>query len=187
MNTELHPGITELLEMAGARPHGKRFDCPDCGARGTVSVDASKQVFCCHHAGCEFHGGIGTLQRRLGIERERIPRAEYLQRRKTQQRTREASQRLSYASKARQLELQARLQELGRAELLAHEQGAHDPAAWDTLTGVYAERPRIERELDGLESGSAAQVFQAITDNSEEHPPQKPPHCQGEKEVNVCQ
>jgi len=161
MSTEPQSNIAELLERAGARSRGKRFDCPDCGARGAVSVNESKQLFCCHHFGCEFHGGVGTLQRRLGIERERLPRAEYLQRRKTHQRACAAALSLYSKAHQRQLELREQLRELGRAELVAHEAGPVT-ADWDSLARVYRERPEVEQELDVLENGSAKDIRTAI-------------------------
>src|SRR5579862_5058818 len=60
-------GTGELLQALGSRPRGRKRDCPWCGGRGTVSVNEAKGLFCCHHAGCDFHGGIGSLRRLLNL------------------------------------------------------------------------------------------------------------------------
>ncbi|HUZ47879.1 MAG TPA: hypothetical protein VMW54_14685 [Terriglobia bacterium] len=151
--------ITELLAQAGARIRGRnRADCPECKRFRAVSY--TEDTFFCH--GCGWTGNAVTLAKELGIYR-RIPSAEYRELCQNRERTREASRRLFYASKASQLELQARLRELGRDELLAHEQGADDPKAWDTLASVYADRPSIEQKLDLLESTDPASIFASLT------------------------
>jgi len=154
--------LSELLTLAGSRIHGRRADCPDCSGKRTVSIDEGRGLFYCHHIGCGFSGGVGTLRKRLGIAREWIPRSEYLRQRQTQQRASEAAERLFYAVKARRLELQERLRELGRVELLAHEQGSDDPAAWDALAVVYAEQPMIEQGLDALEPAGVADAVRIL-------------------------
>ena len=73
--------VALLLELNGAKLRGRnRADCPDCGGCRTVAYEELKGVFYCHHAGCTFRGGKGTLRRRLGLHREWLPREEFLQR-----------------------------------------------------------------------------------------------------------
>ena len=161
--TEAEPGIAELLEMAGARPpkHGRgKWTCPECHC-DTLSVNRENQVFKCHHAGCDFHGGIGTLRKRLGIEREWLPRDEYLRQMRERERAEEAARRLYAAAHKRQLELREEFRNLALMELSAHECGPIEEA-WDVLAEVCAERPRIEQKLDMLESRSTSQVFNAL-------------------------
>lgn len=185
MGPLIQADIKELLTLAGARIQGRRADCPDCGSRRTVSIDEARRVFYCHHAGCEFRGGVGTLERRLGIERERIPRSQYVQKLKTQQRAAEASERLAHACRARQFELLARLRALGALELAAHNAGPSE-VAWEILSTIYHERPGVEQELECLETGSAACVFEALSGNFEADYPQKTPHFKDGRQVSVC-
>lgn len=155
----LQPGISELLERCGARPRGKRFDCPECGARQIVAVNEAKQVFFCHHAGCDFRGGIGTLRKRLGIRHEWLPRDEYRRQRKERGQAHEAAARLCYAVHQRRMKLLDSLHDLNRLEALAHDQGPDSERAWQGLALIYTARPKIGRELDRLESGSLADLM----------------------------
>lgn len=161
LSTTLQPGIVELLEQAGANIRGRRADCPDCSSRRTVSIDEGKQVFFCHHIGCEFHGGIGTLRKRLNIEDERND-AEKERDRRACERAHEAAVKLYQMAHSRQLELREMLRELGRLKLRAHETGPTDHA-WNVLADVYSRRPGIERDLDALESDDPVIVFQRIS------------------------
>lgn len=59
-----------LLVDAGAKPprtERGRWGCPTCGKR-RVGVDFNRQLFNCWTAGCEFHGNIVTLAKRLGLD-----------------------------------------------------------------------------------------------------------------------
>ena len=160
MSTTFQPGIVELLELAGANPprfgRGK-WTCPNC-QRPALSVNTDKQVFNCHHAGCDFHGGIGTLRQRLGIEREWLPKPEYIRQCRECESVHDAALRLYAAAKARRFARYDELRILARMETGAHIAGLTE-AAWDTLALVYAERPVIECELDILENSGAAELI----------------------------
>ena len=58
--------LTALLEAAGANIRGRRADCPECGGRQTVAVDAERGLYCCHKFGCGFRGSAATLSRLIG-------------------------------------------------------------------------------------------------------------------------
>ena len=63
--------------------------------------------------------------------------------RRARERAHEAASRLYAVVRTRQLELQAKLRDLGQMELLPHEAGPTEDS-WDTLASVYAERPVVE-------------------------------------------
>jgi len=152
--------IGALLEMAGARIRGRsRADCPQCKRPRAVSFNES--AFCCHGIDCKFRGGIGTLRQRLGIERQWLPKAEYARACRERERVHDAAQRLHAAAASRRLELHDRLRILAGIEAGAHESGPPE-AAWSALALVYQERTVIEAELDRLESGNAATVFECL-------------------------
>jgi len=154
-------GITALLELTGARIRGRnRADCPECKRPRAVSFNDT--ALCCHGIDCHFHGGIGTLRQRLGIERQWLPKAEYIRQCRECERVHDAALRLYAAAHARQLELRDDLRILGRLEQRACEMGADGPNTWEILSTVYELRPAIERDLDVLESGSAKDIFQAV-------------------------
>jgi hypothetical protein len=161
MGALVQTDIGALLEMAGARIRGRnRADCPDCKRPRAESFNET--AFCCHGIDCGFHGGPGTLRKRLGIERQWLPKAEYIRHCRERERVHDAALRLYAAAHARQLELRDDLRILGRLEERAHEMGADDPNTWEILSTVYELRPAIERDLDVLESGSAKDIFQAV-------------------------
>jgi len=132
-----------------------------------VTVDQVKEVFCCHHAGCGFHGGIGTLRKRLGIAREWLPRAEYIRQQQTRDRVHAAAEQLAAWVHDRRKELLRALHELNRLEALAHKAGRRHPATWGALTLVYGQRPEILVELAILENASAVDLVQFMTSDSE--------------------
>ncbi len=149
--------IGVLLEKAGARPRGKRFDCPKCG--GVRTITHADDVFYCHK--CQWKGNTVSLAKELGLY-QRLSPAEYRELRQNRERAHDAALRLYAAAHARQLELRDDLRILGRLEQRAHEMGADDPNTWEILSTVYELRPAIERDLDVLESGSAKDIFQAV-------------------------
>jgi hypothetical protein len=149
MNAE----FLNLLERTGARIHGRRADCPECGAWHTVSIDEDRGLFCCHHAGCNFEGNLATLQRRLGIRRQWLPRSEYRRQRRQHERAKLERWRAYEANRNRRLQLLDELQELNRLEMKAHEAGPDHPATWGALALCYRQREAIEAELDELERG----------------------------------
>jgi hypothetical protein len=153
--------IRDLLWQTGARPSGRhRFDCPDCGGKSTVAVDETKGVFFCHHANCEFNGGIGTLKKRLGISRQWLPKEEYLRQKRVREYRRLQAETLYETVRSRRLSLLDELNAYNRLEWQAHDAGPGHPATWDALALVYRQQPRIEQELDFLESASAQELIQ---------------------------
>ena len=145
--------MRELLELAGCTLRGRnRADCGKCKGRRTISY--SDEVFCCHHAGCDFQGNRITLAKGLGLLRRLSPR-EY----QAQRQAREEAGRLAHIivakRKARRWGLQARHQQLvairsGAIERLEHNRDDQD--AWGALALVYRELPQVRQELDRLES-----------------------------------
>jgi len=154
--------IGDLLEQAGARPRGNRHDCPKCGGYRTVTH--SDEAFYCHR--CNWKGNTITLAKGLGLYR-RLPLAEYRELRRKRERAHETAVWLYERVRARRLELSELLRELGRLELLAHEDGWMELAfdeevsesAWQSLETVYHNRPGIEAELDFLETASAPELM----------------------------
>lgn len=160
MSVAIQPGIEELLEQAGARPPRRgrgKWTCPECH-RDTLSVNAQKQVFNCHHAGCEFRGGMGTLRKMLGIEREWLPRAEYEARRQRREQVDHAAERLYQTAKARRFELYDELRMLYQIEAEAHAAGPERAEVWDTLAHAYSRRPDVLAELAFLENSHATSL-----------------------------
>ena len=100
-----------------------------------------------------------TLTKELGIYR-RIPSAEYRDQCRNRQRAHQAALRLYSAPIRVSLNCEA-LRELSRVELLAHQAGPDHPATWATLASV--EKPRIESDLDTLESGDPRAVLAILT------------------------
>lgn len=165
MGTLVQGDIGALLEQAGARPprHGRgKWLCPECG-RPDLSVNLEKQVFHCFHAGCSFAGGIGTLRQRLGIEREWLPKAEYIRQCRQRESIHDAALRLYQAVKARRFELLNEFHTLNRIEAGAHKAGPTQ-AAWGALALIYQQRPPVEQQLDRLESGSAGIVLECLSE-----------------------
>jgi hypothetical protein len=170
MGTAIEPGFLELLEQVGAVPprHGRgKWRCPECG-RPDLSVNLEKQVFHCFHAGCSFSGGMGTLRQRLGIERQRLPKAEYIRQCRECERVHDAALRLYAAAKLRRFELYDQLRVLGRIEVGAHDCGPTE-AAWSALALVYSEPPRILAELAILENANAAGLARFLTADDAAH------------------
>ncbi len=157
MSTAIESGIVGLIEQAGARPRGNRHDCPKCG--GLRTITHSEKAFYCHK--CHWKGNVTTLEKELGIYR-RLPSAEYREQCRRRERASKAARTLYAKVHQRQLDLREELRLLGRAELLAHEQGADDPKAWDTLAVVYQSRPPIEAALDTLENSTAAELIRFL-------------------------
>jgi len=145
--------ITALLEQAGARPRGNRFDCSKCG--GVRSITHTDECFFCHK--CHWTGNTVTLARELGIQ-TRVSFTEY---REIQHR-REQAHQLAERVKARMRELQDDLRSLARIESGAHEAGPDRPLVWDALALVYRQRPIILAELAYLEFAHAARAMRFL-------------------------
>lgn len=156
MSAIIQPDIAELLEQAGARPRGNRHDCPKCG--GSRTITHTDETFFCHR--CQWKGNTVTLAKELGIY-QRLPSAEYRRLRQKRERAHEAALKLYSLAHNHQLELREELRSLGRLEILAHDAGPTEEA-WNVLATVYAERPKIEAELDVLESGDPSAVLERL-------------------------
>lgn len=161
MSTFHQFGFSQLVQQVGAIPlrsgRGK-WGCPSCGGKACLSVNAEKQVFNCFLAGCDLHGGIGTLMRSLGLRSERISRAEYTRLYHERKRANEAAEELYERVKARQTELLDFLHRLSRAEVASYECGLEGNGVWNQLRCVYQGRPKILAELAVLEHAGAADV-----------------------------
>jgi hypothetical protein len=145
-----------LLEMAGARIRGRnRADCPRCKRFRVISFTA--QTFFCHGIDCGWKGNAVTLAKDLGISFDRPSSEEMRQ----IARAHKAASILYERAKARRFELLDHLHNLNRLELAAHDLGPTD-AAWDALETVYRERPRVEQQLDVLESGNPKEIFETV-------------------------
>lgn len=155
--------VETLLPLAGAHPprHGRgKWLCPDCH-RPTLSVNLGKQVFNCHYAGCQFHGGIGALRKRLGIRRDWLPESEYRRLRLEHQRARDAAQRLYLAVESRRKDLLDLLRGLSQLEMACHKTGATH-VAWRGLEITYTDRPKVLAELVILENAMAADLVRFL-------------------------
>jgi ribosomal protein L37AE/L43A len=153
--TAVEYGLMELLERAGCKLRGRnRVDCPRCGGRRTVSF--TDELYCCHHAGCDFSGNAFTLARELGLARRLSPteaRALRLER-----------ERAEAAATAFLLRVRGARFGLGglHIELLNLRDEAHerlkvnhdDETAWDALAYVYSELPRVRADLALLSEGT---------------------------------
>jgi hypothetical protein len=150
-----------LLKMSGARIRGsRRADCPEC--KRFRSVSFNDRAFCCHGLDCQFKGVSRTLSRRLGIQREWLPRHEYIRQRLDRERAEHAAATLYAAVRARWLMLIDRLHELNKLELRAHADGATQGKTWDALGVVYSERPMVLAELAILENSGASHLIQLL-------------------------
>jgi hypothetical protein len=160
--------IETLLAETGAHPprHGRgKWICPEC-QRPALSVNLDKQVFNCFHGGCEFHGGIGTLRKRLGVHREWLPDDEYRRLRRKRERAHDAAARLYGAIQARRNGLLDLLHCLNQLEVASHRIGPTE-TTWRRLALTYADRPKVLSELVILENASACDLIRFFLDGSE--------------------
>ena len=93
------------------------------------------------------------------MRRSWLPREQYIRLRHQQKQAKEAAEKLYRLVRQRTIQLTAELRTLGRAELIAHNTGPEDATAWEALSRIYAQRPRIEAELTALEQNNAAHAF----------------------------
>lgn len=165
MSAAIELEITELLEQAGAVPprHGRgKWTCPECKCPA-LGVNKDRGLYHCFHAGCAFHGGIGTLRKRLGLRREWLPRAEHLRLRREREQANKAAEQLYATIKARRLELLDQIHSLNRIEQGAHRSGADRPETWLALAMVHAERPSMLVELAILENCRVPELVRFLT------------------------
>lgn len=146
----VQPAIVELLEQAGAKPRGNRHDCPKCGGYRTVTH--SSEAFFCHK--CGWKGNTVSLAKELGVY-QRLPKAEFVRQVWKRERAHEAALRLYGAVHSQRRKPLDMLHDLNRLEAVAHDAGPTE-SGWGNLALVYQHRPKIESELDFLESATAA-------------------------------
>jgi hypothetical protein len=149
----LEYSLSELLERAGCALRGhNRADCAKCKGRRTVSY--SDEVFCCHHAGCDFRGNRITLAKGLGLLRPLSP-GEYQALRQTREEAERLARYIVEKRKARRWGVQARHRQLLSIKLGARERlkrNSEDEHAWGALALAYRELPQVQQELDRFES-----------------------------------
>src|ERR1035437_9364868 len=106
----LERSMPELLARAGCALRGhNRADCAKCKGKRTVSYN--DEVFCCHHAGCDFKGNRIVLARELGLLRRLSP-GEYEAQRQAREEAERLAHRIVEKRKARCWDLQARHRQL---------------------------------------------------------------------------
>jgi hypothetical protein len=152
--------LPTLLERAGARLRGKRFDCPEC--KRFRSGSFTETVFCCHGIGCEFKGGIGTLCRRLNITRTWLPLPEYRRRQRQQARAAAAARALYARVRARHMQLLGALRYLDHLQAEVSCLGPGDEGAWSALASSYRQRLNILAELSILENCPATDLVRFL-------------------------
>jgi len=147
--------LADLLQRAGAQIRGRnRADCPRCGGKRTISFNG--EVFCCHHAGCDFKGNSFTLALELGLAR-RLSLAEARALRLERERAEAAADAFL---------VQVREARFGLAvlhiELLNLRDEAHkrlkanhaDEIAWEALVYIDSELPGVRAALLLLSEGT---------------------------------
>src|SRR5207249_4584058 len=156
--------MPELLERAGCTLRGRnRGDCPRCGGRRTVSY--TEEVFCCHHAGCDFQGNAFQLARQLGLVRRLSP-AEAHEQRERRDRARALAGECARKLRARRQELYRAHRELLSIRAEAHE-GERSETVWDALARVYTELRRVRAELLILESAPVRDRLRFLNESAE--------------------
>ena len=168
MNAAVNYPLSELLTRAGCTLRGRnRGDCPRCGGRRTVSY--TEEVFCCHHAGCDFRGNTFQLARQLGLAR-RLPPAEARELRDRRERARTLAEECARKLRARRQELYQAHRELLSIRTEVHEgwccESANE-AAWDALARVYTELPRVRAELLILETALVRDRLRFLNESAE--------------------
>src|SRR6266571_2627065 len=164
----LEYSMPQLLERAGCKLRGRnRGDCPRCGSRRTVSY--TEEVFCCHHAGCDFRGNAFQLARQLGLAR-RLPPAEARGLRERRERAHTLAEECARKLRARRQELYQAHRELLSIRTEVHEgwccESANE-AAWDALARVYTELPRVRAELLILETALVRDRLRFLNESAE--------------------
>lgn len=154
----------QLLHQAKAVPPARgrgKWRCPECGHQ-TLSVNEQKQLFNCFHAGCDFHGGMGALRRRLGLHREWLPRQEFLRKKRERMRADRTAGQL-YATWKEHWSVQTDiLRTLYDLEDSAHRLGPDDPRTWPALGIVYESRPKAHAVLLILEDSPIPRLVQFL-------------------------
>ncbi len=145
--TAVQYDLADLLQRAHAKIRGRnRADCPRCGGRQTVSF--TEELFCCHHAGCDFKGNRFTLARDLGLA-QRPSRAEARALHLERERAEAAAQAFLVLVRRARFGLDGLHIELLNLRDEAHERlevNHDDEVAWEALAYTYSELPRIRAE-----------------------------------------
>ena len=151
VSPESRNDLERLLLLAGAKPArtGKRWDCPECGSPGHVSVDSAKEAYHCWHAGCGFRGYRRTLEKRLGIER-RLTEAQRREWSKALHESQRAAEWLAEELHALHLRLAALHRRLltmqyGAAKRLGA--NADNETAWACLATAHRNLPLVHAAL----------------------------------------
>ena len=164
----LEYSMPQLLERAGCTLRGRnRADCQRCGARRTVSY--TEEVFCCHHAGCDFRGNAFQLARQLGLAR-RLPPAEARELRERRERAHTLAEECARKLRARRQELYQAHRELLSIRTEVHDgwcRESADEAVWDALGRVHTELPRVRAELLILESAAVRDRLRFLNESTE--------------------
>ena len=160
ITTPVEHDLTELLQRAGAEIRGRnRADCPRCGGKRTVSY--TEEVFCCHHAGCDFRGKAFTLAKALGLARSFSP-AERRNFARQKRQAQVAAEHLYQCVRSRRRKLNPVHRDCLDMICTAHECGPDSEASWDALATAYKSLPEIRAELMALEDASASDALQLL-------------------------
>lgn len=167
MSTHTQLDFGALLEMVGAKPAraGKRWDCPECGRPGHVSVDFAKEAFYCWHAGCAFRGYRQNLEKRLGLSRKLTP-AEQRERRQVLNESQRAAEWLTGKLRTYRLRLAAVHRRLLRTQGRAAEKlraNPQDEAAWSQLALAYHSLPKVRSALALVEDAPIRERLAYLT------------------------
>lgn len=177
--------LSSLLEQAGAHPAGgKRWNCPECDGRRTVSVDEGRGLYRCHHAGCSFSGNVAKLARELGLAKRQTP-PEYRELRQNRERADQAARSLYEHVKARRRELNEVHQQYLDIIRLSHELGPTD-CAWDALEMAYQVLPYVRMELIALEDADAAAALAILSGGPERDCLLFEAMCRDEGPASIC-
>lgn len=156
----LQHSLPELLTIAGAMLVGRnRANCPRCGGKRTVSY--TEEVFCCHHAGCDFRGNPFTLAKWLGLTSQVSP-ARAREIRERREKARRAARWTFELARARRFELYEKHQSLMNILGSASERiGANtgDEVAWAALRFAYRQLDRTRAESLLLENGRGLEIL----------------------------
>jgi ribosomal protein L37AE/L43A len=154
-----------LLEQAGARPRGKRHDCPKCG--GIRTLTHTEEVFFCQR--CQWKGNTITLAKELGLY-QRLPRPEYVRQRRARERARLAAEWLAQRVKERRLALDQAHRDYLDAIRSGHEAGPGSELGWEGMATAHETLREVRAELLALEDADAAGAFEILRHGPEAEP-----------------
>ena len=141
--------VPELLIRAGATLHpNDRADCPKCGKRRAVSY--TPELYCCHHAGCDFNGNDFRLARDLGLLLPSSP-GEAARRREARERAKKAAQILAARIREQVWALRAEHRQLLDVEYAGRERLKQNPQSG------------LGRDMQNYSRGERLKVLAALT------------------------